>query len=128
VGTVFALNTDGTAFTVLLSFAGSNGENPTAGPIYSDNTLYGTTAFGGSAHGIVFSLALLPPQLKIFPAGTNVILTWPMNAVGFTLQSTTNLVSPIDWKSVSPEPIVLNSENSVTNSISEGQKFYRLSR
>jgi hypothetical protein len=35
-----------------------------------------------------------PAQLTIIPSGTNVILTWSTNAVGFTLQSTTNPVSP----------------------------------
>ena len=35
-----------------------------------------------------------PAQLTIIPSGTNVILAWPTNAVGFTLQSTTNLGIP----------------------------------
>ena len=29
-----------------------------------------------------------PPQVTIMPSGSNVILTWPTNATGFTLQST----------------------------------------
>jgi uncharacterized repeat protein (TIGR03803 family) len=43
-GTLFAVNTDGTGFTNLYSFAGAN---PSAGLILSGNTLYGTAFFSG---------------------------------------------------------------------------------
>jgi uncharacterized repeat protein (TIGR03803 family) len=132
-GTVFAVNTNGTGFTTLYSFTnGSDGGNPSAGLILSGNTLYGTASEGGSSgDGTVFSLSLgsasaPQPQLTIIPSGTNVILTWPTNAIVFTLQSTTNLVSPAVWNTVSPAPVIVNGQNTVTNSISGSQKFYRL--
>jgi hypothetical protein len=68
-----------------------------------------------------------PAQLTITPSGANVILTWPTNAVGFILQSTTNLVSPVDWSTNSPVPVIAG-QNTVTNSITGAQKFFRLSR
>jgi hypothetical protein len=37
------------------------------------------------------------------PSGTNVILTWSTNAVGFCVQSTTNLSSPF-WSTNFPAP------------------------
>jgi uncharacterized repeat protein (TIGR03803 family) len=49
-GTVFAINTNGTGFTVLHSLANSDGANPAASLILSGNTLYGTTS------GTVFKL------------------------------------------------------------------------
>jgi hypothetical protein len=55
-------------------------------------------------------------------------LTWPTNAAGFTLQSTTNLVSPAVWSTVSPGPVVVNGQNAVTNPVSGTQNFYRLSQ
>jgi uncharacterized repeat protein (TIGR03803 family) len=57
-GTVFAVNTDGSGFTNLYSFTGGNdGGSPYAGPILSGNTLYGTTAGGGSSGaGTVFAV------------------------------------------------------------------------
>jgi hypothetical protein len=70
----------------------------------------------------------VPPQLTIIGSGTNVILTWPVNATGFTLQSTTNLVSPAVWSTVSPAPVVVGGQNTVTNAIAGGQTFYRLSQ
>jgi uncharacterized repeat protein (TIGR03803 family) len=139
-GTVFAVNTDGTGFTTLHTFTpliplvgtltstNSDGANPQAGLVLSDNTLYGTAAYGGSSGaGTVFRL-LLPPRLIIIRSAGNVILTWPNNAAGFTLQSTTNLVSPAVWSTVSPGPAVVNGENAVTNPISGTRKFYRLSQ
>ena len=80
--------------------------------------------------GTVFSISF-PPQLTITPSGANLILTWPTNVAGFdytgyTLQSTTNLVSPVIWTTNSPTPVVINGQNTVTNPITGAQKFYRL--
>ncbi len=65
------------------------------------------------------------PVLTIRPSGTNVILTWPTNATGYTLMSATNLASPV-WNTNLPAPVVVNTNNAVTNGISGTQKFYRL--
>ena len=60
IGTVFRLNTDGTGFTNLHNFSGSlitntDGGSPLAALILSNNTLYGTTSWGGtSGSGTVF--------------------------------------------------------------------------
>jgi len=67
-----------------------------------------------------------PAQLTITPSRTNVVLTWPTNAVGFTLQSTTNLVSPAVWSTNFPAPVVIAGQNTVTNPITGTQQFYRL--
>jgi len=66
-------------------------------------------------------------QLAIIPAGTNALLTWPTNFNGFTLQSTTNLASSTSWTYVSSVPVVVATNNVVTNTISGTQKFFRLS-
>jgi uncharacterized repeat protein (TIGR03803 family) len=62
-GTVFAVNTNGTGFTNLHSFAkltngtNSDGATPQSGLIVSGNTLYGTTRSGGSfVDGTVFAV------------------------------------------------------------------------
>jgi phospholipase C len=69
-GTVFAVNTNGSGFTTLYSFTAvssginSDGAGPLAALIISDNTLYGTTHFGGgSGNGTVFSISLPTPDL-----------------------------------------------------------------
>jgi uncharacterized repeat protein (TIGR03803 family) len=140
-GTVFAVHTDGTGFTNLYSFTArsgpypstnSDGANPEAGLILSGNTLYGTAFQGGIGNnGTVFSLSLgsvSAPQLTIIRSGADVVLTWPTDAAGFALQSTTNLVSPAVWITNSPAPVVVNGQNIVTNPVSGIQKFFRLSQ
>jgi uncharacterized repeat protein (TIGR03803 family) len=140
-GTVFAVNTNGTGFTVLHSFTApsdgflggtnSDGTGPEAGLILSGNTLYGTASGGGSSgYGTVFSLSLptAPPQLNIIPSAGSVILTWPTNYAGFTLQSTTNLGSLAFWTTNSSAPVVVNGQNVVTNPLSGAHQFFRLSQ
>ena len=134
-GTVFAIKTNGMDFTILYSFTAnpgpahtnSDGANP-SGLILSGNNLFGTAAAGGTfGDGTVFSLTLpAPPQLTITRSGIKVILTWLTNATGFTLQSTTNLLSTSVWSTNLPAPVVVNGQNTVTNGISGSQKFYRL--
>jgi hypothetical protein len=67
----------------------------------------------------------MQPQLSIMLSGANVIVTWPTNATGFTLQSTTNL-SPAAWRTNLPAPVVINGQYTVTNPISGTQLFYEL--
>ncbi len=137
-GTVFAVNTDGTSFTNLYTFTPTSGAGSTnsdgaslrAGLLSLGNIFYGTADRGGIfGYGTVFSLALgsvIVPQLTITPSGANMLLTWPTNAVGFLLQSTTNLASPVIWTTNAPEPMVVNGQNTVTNPVSGSEKFFRL--
>jgi len=147
-GTVLALNTKGTGFTTLHSFAGlsgsegnggyganSGGAYPDSVLIISGNTLFGTADYGGSlGNGTLFSVSLpTPPPLTITASGTNVILTWPpgvngYSTAGYALQSATNLASPAAWTSVVPTPVVVNGQLTVTNPVSGTQQFYRLSQ
>ena len=139
---MFAVNTDGTGFTNLhlftaldqTYFTNSDGAIPYAGLFLSGNTLYGTAQVGGSSgNGTVFSLSFRP-QLTITPSGvppSGIILSWPTNVAGFdytgyTLQSTTNLVSPAVWATNSPAPVVIAGQNTVTNPITGPQQFFRL--
>ncbi len=58
-GTVFTINTDGSGYTVLHSFAGfpSDGAGPALGLVLSGTTLYGTTYNGGRSDvGTVFKV------------------------------------------------------------------------
>lgn len=67
------------------------------------------------------------PQLSINISRDNVVLTWPTNAVGVTLLSATNLL-PTAWITNSTVPFIVNGQNTVTNPMSVGQHFYRLSQ
>jgi len=128
-GTVFKINTDGAGFTTLYNFSATNGPNvngygtnsdgthPIGGLLYAGGTLYGTASEGGTeGYGMIFSLSTAP-TLTIALAGTNAILSWPSNVVGFNLQVSTNLAGTWD---------PLAGQYTVTNPISAKQKFYRL--
>ncbi len=129
-GTVFALKTNGTGFTNLHSFTvlnnstNSDGVHPRAGLILSGNTLFGTAQTGGNlGDGTVFSISLgavSAPQLTIIALGANVILTWT-NTAGFTLQSAPSVTGAFT-------NIVPTATSPFTNSISGGQRFFRLSQ
>jgi hypothetical protein len=141
LGLMPAAHSAAQTFTVLHNFAAldshtstnNDGANPDAGLILSGNTLYGTSFFGGTnGNGSLFSISYPPPQLTIMSSGSNVNITWPSEVAGFsysgyTLQSSTNLVSSTIWSSVSAIPIVGSTNIMVTNSISDPQMFYRLS-
>src|SRR5205814_591137 len=57
-GTIYKINTDGTGYTVLKRFAGSDGANPAfATLILSGSVLHGATLYGGSSgYGTVFKM------------------------------------------------------------------------
>jgi len=129
LGTIFAVNLDGGNFRTLFNFAETSRVR-VIDLFPAGNTLYGVGTVvdhGGQVlYGTVFSLALPgPPQLSLIRSGGSAILSWPANAVGFTLQSTTNLVSPAVWSTVYPAPVVVQGNYTVTNAVSGSQKFYR---
>jgi len=68
----------------------------------------------------------LPPSLQIQMAGTNVVLTWPLSANGYVLQSANQLTPPVSWTTVANVPGIVNLQYTVTNQISSGSRFYRL--
>jgi autotransporter-associated beta strand protein len=68
-----------------------------------------------------------PPVLLIekIPPGS-VRLIWPTNDPPFSLQSATNLPAT-NWFAALPLPAVIGTNNVVTNTASDTQRFYRLS-
>jgi uncharacterized repeat protein (TIGR03803 family) len=76
-GSVFSVNTNGTAFTNVYSFSGgTNGSNPEAGLVLAGNTLYGTTYgpyYGGTGYGTVFRVNIdgsSPSNVYSFTGGS----------------------------------------------------------
>jgi uncharacterized repeat protein (TIGR03803 family) len=141
-GTVFQINTDGSGFTNLYSFSGTNGTYPYGGLVLSGGTLYGTTAFGGSfGNGTVFSLSLLagpvtnsPPVITgISLAGTNLVLAGSNGLSGQTnyLLMSTNIALPVSqWTLVATNIFSASGSFTLTatNVVSPNapQQFYRL--
>jgi len=93
------------------------GDNPSTAGLYT---------FTLAANGTLTYGAVSQPQLTITRSGANVILTWPSSVSGFTLQSNSNLAVPAGWTTVSPAPVVVGGQWTVTNQISSSLSFYRL--
>ena len=133
-GMLFSVNVDGTSFSHLHSFTpysgnkNPDGAGPNDAPAVAGTILYGTASYGGDGgSGTGFSLLLSPPELTIAPSVTSVVVAWPFGATGFTLQSTTNLLSTASWTPASVAPVVVNGQQTVTHPVDGPHRFYRLS-
>jgi uncharacterized repeat protein (TIGR03803 family) len=130
-GTVFALNKDGTGYTILHSFTGgfADGRYPYAGLVEgSDGALYGTTKNGGSSNsGTVYRITGPGrPRLRLQSTSTNtVFLSWPSPATGFALEENDTLTTT-NWTSISQVPANDGTRKSVIIPVSSGARFYRL--
>ncbi len=67
------------------------------------------------------------PLVTIQLDGNTVVLSWPTNATGFTLESVANLPATI-WISNSSPAAIVNGQYMVTNGTSGGRRFYRLKK
>lgn len=75
LGSIFALNKDGSSYVTLFSFAGTNGRNPQAGLLEaSDGFLYGTTSYRSTnSYGTAFRLGKTADDFTVLRTfwGTN---------------------------------------------------------
>ena len=71
------------------------------------------------------ALVEVPPTLSYARQDPNLVLSWPTNSAGFALEYTTNL-PPLGWNAASPLPVVVGDKYSVTNSLSDAERYYRL--
>jgi hypothetical protein len=89
--------------------------------------LSGVTAIaaGGGTVALIGGVPLLP-SLKVRPNGNELILSWPTNAPGFTLQSTPDLTPPVTWLDSTNVPAVIGAHFTLTNTTTGDARFYRL--
>jgi pimeloyl-ACP methyl ester carboxylesterase len=72
--------------------------------------------------------SLQPPSLQAQMSGGNLILSWPLSASDYALETTTNLADTNSWTTLTNFPAIVNLQNAVTNSNSGGAQFYRLKK
>jgi fibronectin-binding autotransporter adhesin len=83
---------------------------------------------GGTGNDVVLTRLTTPPQPRLVIQRVppdSVRLLWPTNAVGYSLQSNTN-VANTNWSLTLPPPVVAGTNNIVTNTVTN-LNFYRLS-
>ena len=71
-------------------------------------------------------IATTPPQLTIANAGTNVLVSWPLYAANYQLQSTTNLLAPNNWSLVTASTSTNSFVLSALVAKTPTAKFFRL--
>ncbi len=78
-----------------------------------------------TVENLAFSISS-PPSLQAQTGNGNLILSWPLSAANFSLQTTTNLADPNSWVTLTNVPAIVNLQNAITNPVSGGLQFYRL--
>ena len=101
------------------------------GKLYIGGVLYQINyEFGGKPGNDVALQGLdtpPPPTLTIERVPpTSIRLLWATNDPPFTLQTTTNIAAA-NWLPALPQPVVIGTNNIVSNSVFNTQQFYRLS-
>lgn len=72
--------------------------------------------------------SVMPPLLQAQMSGNNFVLSWPLSASDYVLQTSTNLTDTNLWTAVANVPAIVNLQNAVTNPASDGARFYRLKK
>ncbi len=102
-------------------------------------SVFGVIVAGGSQVGSVDSAANVfvdnflaasgnIPNLSLTRIGSEVVLAWATNVPALHLEFTSTLTPPIYWQVVTSPSVVVSTNFTVTNTISSGNKFFRLNR
>ena len=88
----------------------------------------GTSTNASLTVGGISFYGVVPPSLQAQAFGSNLVVTWPVSADGYALETSTNLTGTNSWAPVTNVPAIVNFQNTVTNPISAGSRFYRLNK
>jgi hypothetical protein len=68
------------------------------------------------------------PALAITWSGNNIVISWPTSATGYSLASASSLGGSTAWSPDGTTVVVAGAQNTVTEPIGSGAKFYRLTK
>ena len=92
-------------------------------------TYHVTWDSGGNEGAQLWLVAVQSEALPVLRAqvfGSHAVITWPSSAVGYTLETTSDLPASNSWTRVTNSPAIVNLRNTITNLISQGSHCYRL--
>jgi hypothetical protein len=69
--------------------------------------------------------SLQEPRLEIALSGGAVLLTWPANAGGYVMETSSSLAST-NWTALTNAPVLMSDRYALTNSWSDQTRFFRL--
>ena len=70
--------------------------------------------------------AMPAPSLQAQASGTNLVISWPVSANGYALETSASLTGTNSWAPATNVPAIVGFQYTVTNAISGGSQFYRL--
>ena len=91
----------------------------------SVNVSSGETTNNAAAYGLRLEMTPILPTLAIRQSGSDVVLAWTTNAAGFTLFHTADLPST-NWQATTWPTVIANDQYTVTEPVTDEQRFYRL--
>jgi hypothetical protein len=68
------------------------------------------------------------PSLQAHASGTNLVITWPVWATDYSLEVSSTVTGTGGWTPITNAPAIVDFQNTITNAISAGSRFYRLRR
>ncbi|MBM3883762.1 MAG: hypothetical protein FJ387_29325, partial [Verrucomicrobia bacterium] len=92
-----------------------------------NNLVVNSDATSGTGSRAISGVGVSRPNLSISKQGGDLVFTWPANVSGFTLEYTTNLPAT-SWTSNPILPVIVGQNYTVTNPITDGNKFFRLTK
>jgi hypothetical protein len=104
------------------------------GNCYFTGWFTGNAPFGGAtltnsgAQDIFIAKLEARPALNISRFDGHVLLSWPIAAAGFQLESTGQVPAAGSWSAVTNPPGTANNQRVVTNAVTGNKRFYRLSK
>jgi hypothetical protein len=69
---------------------------------------------------------LPPPKLKIIRQSSQMVLSWPAWATGYTLQIANSAGASAQWEDASMVPVLIGDLNVLTNSFDGQRQFFRM--
>jgi phosphodiesterase/alkaline phosphatase D-like protein len=84
----------------------------------------GTSANSGTISG---TTSIIIPSLTCEQQSGKIVVSWPTNATGFTLQSLSD-PRTLAWTNATPSPVIVNGKFTVTNSMAGKLMLYRLKK
>jgi len=108
--------------------------DPTNAPAGSPHASFRTLSATQQSELITFLLELdgsepaplFSPKLDASLFGSSIVLSWPASAIGFSLQSTTNLIAPLDWTAVTNPIVSTGGLSQVVLPLGQSKRFFRL--
>jgi murein DD-endopeptidase MepM/ murein hydrolase activator NlpD len=87
-------------------------------------------ALGMDTNSPIYSLMVSYqyPDLHLvqgYSSGSSYVVWWPVSTTNATLETSTNMIS---WTTVTDAPAIVNLQNTVTNSMSDGARYFRFKK